>query len=539
MDKTHFMSYQILARKYRPSSFNQVVGHKGILRALKNALDQNYLHHAYLLTGSRGVGKTSLARLLAKCLNCVIKVSSTPCGSCENCLSIQTNQSIDLIEIDAASRTRVEDIQGILENIQYKPITGRYKIYLIDEVHMLSRHSFNALLKTLEEPPPHIIFTLATTEPKRLPQTVLTRCLRLHLRNLSTQEIVQQLITILEKENIPYETAALEKIAHNALGSLRDALNLLEPVLLYEDTRQVTLSSVQALFGYISEAHLWALIDAIHTGNSDQLIQVIENISTQSIDFLQILDDLIELLYQIALTQQKTTYDQALSISDQMKHFSTKMQPEQVQLYYQIALMGKKDLLYTPNARIGFEMTLLRMLAFKPRAYQAPRKNVDVVTNSTTQAINQISDFKNPNTSIQHDSQTALLPEWPVLIQQLSLTGFLKSLAINCAVKSVSIDEINLLLDPQHKVLYSKEREKMLQERVNQHLGRTIKLRIYIQDMELTTPALLEKEQQECQQHTAYQAILKNQGVQSILKHFDATIQPESIYFKKQDNYEH
>lgn len=292
------MSYQVLARKYRPQRFDQMMGHAGTRRALVNALEQNKLHHTYLLTGSRGVGKTSLARLLAKCLNCVEKVTSTPCESCSSCLAIQKNQFVDLIEVDAASRTRIEDIQSLLENVQYKPTLGRYKVYLIDEVHMLSMHSFNALLKTLEEPPAHIIFILATTDPHRVPDTVISRCIHFPLKNLAIEEIAQQLAKILDQEKIKYDLVALRKIAKSAKGSTRDALSLLEPVILHNTTNQVTLQDVQAIFGYIDETDQWSLITAIHNGKAEPLLQLIQAIATQSIDFEQVLDDLIETFYQ-------------------------------------------------------------------------------------------------------------------------------------------------------------------------------------------------------------------------------------------------
>jgi DNA polymerase-3 subunit gamma/tau len=510
------MSYQVLARKYRPQRFDQIVGHIGTCSALINALEQQKLHHAYLLTGTRGVGKTSLGRLLAKCLNCEEKVTSTPCESCGNCLAIQNNQFADLIEVDAASRTRVEDIQGLLENIQYKPILGRYKIYLIDEVHMLSMHSFSALLKTLEEPPTHVIFLLATTDPQKIPENIISRCVQFPLKKLAIEEITRQLINILDQEKIEYEVIALEKIAKSAKGSVRDALSLLEPVILHGETHQATLKDVQAILGYIDEADQWALIAAIHHGQVGSLRQLIQAIAVQSIDFEQILNDLLETFYQIALTQQITAIPESKidQVAPQIVIFAKQIHPEQVQLYYQIALLGKKDLSLAPTPQLGFEMTLLRMMAFKPLDRQAIIQTQDITDSS------------------------ALSLDWPILVQQLPLTGFLKSLALHCSLEGFDSHEVFLLLDPKQKLLYSQEREVLLQDILSQHLKKKIKLRIRIGSTTQITPAALEEEKTHRQQESIYQEILKDPGIKAIQEAFDATIQSETIYVNPRKSYE-
>jgi len=500
------MSYQVLARKYRPQRFEQMIGHTGTRRALINALEEKKLHHTYLLTGTRGVGKTSLARLLAKCLSCEEKVTSTPCESCPCCIAIQKNQFIDLIEVDAASRTRVEDTQNLLENIQYKPILGRYKIYLIDEVHMLSTHSFNALLKTLEEPPTHVIFLLATTDPQKVPDTIISRCLHFSLKSLSVQEITQQLIHILDQEKIKkYDLKALEKVAKLAKGSVRDALSLLEPVILH-GKGEITLKSVEALFGYIDETDQWALILAIYKGELSTLKKLTQSIVTQSIDFEKMMDALLEAFYKIAWIQQNKINNPPENdyIPSEIIDLSQKIKPEAVQLYYQIALMGKKDLSLAPTPQLGFEMTLLRMIAFTP-----------LTKDSVTQ------------TSITSSVSKSL--DWPILVKVLPLTGFLKSLALNCSIESYQSDEIILTLNPKQKVLYSPERETLLQKILSQHLKKDIKLHIHIGSTEKITPATLEAEKARQQQEAMYQSIVSNDNIKAIQKTFDATLQTEAI----------
>ena len=376
------MSYQVLARKWRPKTFSDVVGQEHIITALANGLKDNRLHHAYLFSGTRGVGKTSIARLFAKGLNCVHGVTATPCGECENCKAIEQGNFIDLIEIDAASRTKVEDTRELLDNVQYKPVVGRFKVYLIDEVHMLSRHSFNALLKTLEEPPEYVKFLLATTDPQKLPVTILSRCLQFHLKALDETQISQHLAHILTQENIPFEEPALVKLAKAAQGSIRDSLSLTDQAIAMGD-RQVTNSVVSNMLGLLDDNYSIDILYALHQGNGELLMRTLQRVADAAGDWDKLLGECAEKLHQIALMQllpQKS--------SDDNEHFSflaKHISPEDIQFFYQVIVSGRKDLSNAPNRRIGTEMTLLRALAFHPKFLTAvPKANTTITPPPST-----------------------------------------------------------------------------------------------------------------------------------------------------------
>ncbi|HHF4419108.1 TPA: DNA polymerase III subunit gamma/tau [Haemophilus influenzae] len=376
------MSYQVLARKWRPKTFADVVGQEHIITALANGLKDNRLHHAYLFSGTRGVGKTSIARLFAKGLNCVHGVTATPCGECENCKTIEQGNFIDLIEIDAASRTKVEDTRELLDNVQYKPVVGRFKVYLIDEVHMLSRHSFNALLKTLEEPPEYVKFLLATTDPQKLPVTILSRCLQFHLKALDETQISQHLAHILTQENIPFEEPALVKLAKAAQGSIRDSLSLTDQAIAMGD-RQVTNNVVSNMLGLLDDNYSVDILYALHQGNGELLMRTLQRVADAAGDWDKLLGECAEKLHQIALMQllpQKS--------SDNNEHFSflaKHISPENVQFFYQVIVSGRKDLSNAPNRRIGAEMTLLRALAFHPKFLTAvPKANTTITPPPST-----------------------------------------------------------------------------------------------------------------------------------------------------------
>lgn len=379
------MSYQVLARKWRPKTFADVVGQEHIITALANGLKDNRLHHAYLFSGTRGVGKTSIARLFAKGLNCVHGVTATPCGECENCKAIEQGNFIDLIEIDAASRTKVEDTRELLDNVQYKPVVGRFKVYLIDEVHMLSRHSFNALLKTLEEPPEYVKFLLATTDPQKLPVTILSRCLQFHLKALDEIQISQHLAHILTQENIPFEEPALVKLAKAAQGSIRDSLSLTDQAIAMGD-RQITNSVVSNMLGLLNDNYSIDILYALHQGNGELLMRTLQRVADAAGDWDKLLGECAEKLHQIALMQllpQKS--------SDDNEHFSflaKHISPEDVQFFYQVIVSGRKDLSNAPNRRIGTEMTLLRALAFHPKFLTAvPKANTTITPPASTPGV--------------------------------------------------------------------------------------------------------------------------------------------------------
>lgn len=360
------MSYQVLARKWRSRSFQELVGQSHVLQALVNALDQNRLHHAYLFTGTRGVGKTTIARILAKCLNCETGVSSTPCGQCAACHEIDEGRFVDLIEVDAASRTKVEDTRELLDNVQYAPTRGRFKVYLIDEVHMLSAHSFNALLKTLEEPPPHVKFLLATTDPQKLPVTILSRCLQFGLKNMTPELIVGHLENILTQEQLAYESAALWQLARAADGSMRDALSLTDQAIAFGNGR-VAEAEVSAMLGTIDQRQVLKMVQALATGRATSVLAAVGQLAEHAPDYRTVLDDMLAILHRVAIAQVvPEAVDNSQGDRESLIDLAGSMTAEDVQLFYQVGLVGKKDLPLAPEPRGGFEMALLRMLAFRP-----------------------------------------------------------------------------------------------------------------------------------------------------------------------------
>lgn len=395
------MSYQVLARKWRPQRFSEVVGQQHVLSALENSLREDRLHHAYLFSGTRGVGKTSIARLFAKGLNCEHGITAEPCGECANCKAIEEGHFIDLIEIDAASRTKVEDTRELLDNVQYKPTVGRFKVYLIDEVHMLSRHSFNALLKTLEEPPEYVKFLLATTDPQKLPITILSRCMQFHLRALEQSQIAKHLEFILNAESIPYETIAIEKLAKAAHGSIRDSLSLTDQAIAMSNAN-ITLDVVSQMLGLIDDNQPLELVQAIAQADGEKAMVIIEQIASKGVDWQQLLSDIAETLHKIAMLQLvKTT-----AIEETLIHFLAKqMPPEDVQFFYQLILNSKKELPFAPEQRAGVEMAILRALAFHPKQAEriatvvmpsvsaAPQPN-NTVANTQPKPQNQISQLR-------------------------------------------------------------------------------------------------------------------------------------------------
>ncbi len=377
------MSYQVLARKWRPKSFEELVGQKQTAKALINALESQRLHHAYLFTGTRGVGKTTIARILSKSLNCENGITSKPCGECSSCKEIDQGNFIDLMEIDAASKTKVEDTRELLDNVQYRPTRGRYKVYLIDEVHMLSGHSFNALLKTLEEPPPHVVFLLATTDPQKLPVTVLSRCLQFHLKRMEQPQIVEHLAMILVEEKIEFEKDALLPIAKGADGSMRDALSLLDQAIAFCGEKLETTSILEML-GSIDQSYCFQILAAIQQDDATNLMNVIQQMSQYSPDYFEVMSDWLSLLHTIAVAQATGN-----SEDEQIKELAQTISPADLQLYYQLSLQAKKDLPFAPHPRQGFEMALLRVLAFRPS--QTPTRPAKKKLTDASQEVNLVT----------------------------------------------------------------------------------------------------------------------------------------------------
>ena len=405
------MSYQVLARKWRPRTFREMVGQEHVLQALINALDHDRLHHAYLFTGTRGVGKTTIGRILAKCLNCETGVSSEPCNQCSACQEINEGRFVDLIEVDAASRTKVEDTRELLENVQYAPSRGRYKVYLIDEVHMLSNSSFNALLKTLEEPPPHVKFLLATTDPQKLPVTILSRCLQFNLKNMNPERIVNHLMYVLEKELVPFEEAALWQLARSADGSMRDALSLTDQSIAFGDGK-VTDADVRIMLGTIDQLLVYKVIDGLMTESAPAILKAVNELAEHAPDYSAALAELITTFHRIAIAQAlPEAIDNSQGDRQKIYDFAQSIATEDIQLYYQTALLGRRDLPLAPDPRSGFEMVLLRMLAFKPQGVvHLPKTSL---SGSVTHTEPEIATPPNPSADQQPMVESALQPTHP------------------------------------------------------------------------------------------------------------------------------
>ncbi|WP_051640762.1 DNA polymerase III subunit gamma/tau [Thiomicrorhabdus sp. Milos-T2] len=432
------MSYTVLARKWRPKNFAELVGQSHVMQALSNALDQQRLHHAYLFTGTRGVGKTTIARIFAKALNCQEGISSSPCGVCDTCRSIDEGRFIDLIEVDAASKTKVDDTREILDNVQFAPTQGRYKVYLIDEVHMLSKSSFNALLKTLEEPPEHVKFLLATTDPHKLPITVLSRCLQFNLMRLTQPQIQGHLAHILGQENIPFEDSALALIAKSADGSARDSLSLLDQAIAY-GAGEVMFEPVQTMLGLVDQQFGVAILQALANNDAQQIKNVIQQLASMGVDYQALLAQLIESLHAISYVQvfadNETT---TLLPAEIVKSFADNIEPERVQLLYQIALLTKQDMQLAPDIRIGFEMALMRMLAFQPAQSQSGQSK----TNESNVANKQAAQSPNSAAALNDESGLSPMDALASLATARSLVGK-KNTSINPETMSLSEDAQN------------------------------------------------------------------------------------------------
>ncbi|MFZ1388465.1 MAG: DNA polymerase III subunit gamma/tau [Thiolinea sp.] len=517
------MSYQVLARKWRPQNFQQMVGQSHVLRALLTALDANRLHHAYLFTGTRGVGKTTIARIFAKCLNCEKGVSATPCGVCNSCIEIAEGRHIDLLEVDAASRTKVEDTRDLLDNVQYAPTRGRYKIYLIDEVHMLSGHSFNALLKTLEEPPPHVKFLLATTDPQKLPVTVLSRCLQFNLKRMPLDMIGSHLAHVLNEEQIAFTASSLKLLAKAADGSMRDALSLTDQAIV-TGGGQISDESVQDMLGLLPSEHLYKLLQALAENDAAALMAAVEQMAQLTTDFTAAADGIIALLHQLAVAQLVPPhYDEANDLPVDL--FSA----ADLQLFYQMALYGRRDLPLNPDPRSGFEMMLLRMLAFRledaktaptlkkkltppseplpavrveqpiiaPLRSEAPKapnplplKPEPIITeppsvSSVVPSVNSpiklgpiSSDNQLSPKEIKPDliESTVNNNEWHELFSRLKLGGMAQQLAEHCLLKSIDDNLVCLLLDSGASNLQTSRTEEQLIEALSEALGQPVRV---------------------------------------------------------------
>lgn len=512
------MSYQVLARKWRPRAFENLVGQEHVLRVLTQALDRNRIHHAYLFAGTRGVGKTTLARIFAKCLNCEVALSSKPCGHCATCRAMDAGQFLDLYEIDAASRTKVEDTRELLENIAYPPVQGRYKVYLIDEVHMLSGHSFNALLKTLEEPPPQVVFLFATTEPKRLPITILSRCLQFHLRPIHPEQMLTQLQTICESEQVKWEPEALKQLMRAADGSLRDALSLLDQAIVYCQGN-LSYEELNQMLGFITPKEAGDLLKALASKDAPKLFALLAEIQKQAPDYQQVLSELILNLHQAAVYQVLQTQQPNELIQELARLFSA----EELQLYYQIALLGQKDLPLSPTPAQGFEMLMLRMLAFKPIMGEKVQAPVTVTTKKNETMAAPVL----PAQAERHASVN-----WRDLLPQLGLTGLAQALALNCKLESIDDQGVKLCLAQGYKPMMNPKQIERLEQALSTHFARPLRVTIRITEEEVQTPAKQMEGEEKNRRMAALDAMQQSSGLQKIKTLFNATLDPQSLEVK-------
>jgi DNA polymerase-3 subunit gamma/tau len=547
------MSYLVLARKWRPRRFEELVGQDHVRRALTNSLDSGRIHHAFLFTGTRGVGKTTIARIFAKSLNCEKGVSSRPCGECGACRDIDAGRFVDLLEVDAASRTKVDDTRELLDNVQYAPARGRCKVYLIDEVHMLSAHSFNALLKTLEEPPPHVKFLLATTDPQKLPVTVLSRCLQFHLRRLPLAQIEERLAAIATAEGVEFEPAALKAIARSAEGSMRDALSLLDQVLAFGGGRAVE-SEVRALLGTLDRRHVESILDALAAADGGALMGCVAQLDERAPDYDQALGELASALQRMALLQalpglEGEDEEQDVTLARLAQQFT----PEDLQLLYQIAITARRDLDFAPDARGGFEMTLLRMLAFRPcpptglamlepaaqssersppskpaaksnepapRSKPAPQSQRAAPAAGVT-AVGLANGRSTPMASTSDD--------WAALVSSLGLASAVGALAQHCVLVGRDGGVVKLSLDASGEVYRRPQFEQQLAEALSRHFGEPVRLEIAMGPGDDLTPARQQARAAQERQQAAERAIESDANVRAMREIFGATVQPGSV----------
>ena len=571
------MSYQVLARKWRPQNFQELVGQEHVQRALVNALNDDRLHHAYLFTGTRGVGKTTIARIFSKSLNCETGITATPCGKCSTCTEIAEGRYVDLIEVDAASRTGVDDTRELLENVQYAPTRGRYKVYLIDEVHMFSKSSFNALLKTLEEPPPHVKFLLATTDPQKLPVTILSRCLQFNLKRLPVSLIISHLQHVLTAEKVEHSLTALQLIAEAADGSMRDALSLLDQALAFGGG-SVQEQEVRDMLGSVSRDKVLGLLKAVLQRDATQTMQAVATLAEFSPDFENVLAELLTLLHHMSLAKTvPEALDEFVSAREVLVKLSEQVSAEDLQLFYQIALIGRRDLPLSPDARNGFEMILLRMLAFRPAVVDTgsvaqtlaqpqtqtysqektqpqtfgqssaqnmkPKAQTEPVVNTVKDAIREtgVTEYAEPpakQAAAKTASGSAGSNDWREVVNALGLGGLVKQLAINCTMQQRDGNSILLHITSGHSNLINAKAKQRLQQALGEYFNIDAQLEIKIVNKNESggesghnneTPAQTTQRETDQRQQQAVAAINEDSFTQSLKENFNAEIIPGSV----------
>ncbi len=568
------MSYQVLARKWRPASFREMVGQEHVLQALVNALDHDRLHHAYLFTGTRGVGKTTVARILAKCLNCDTGVSSQPCGECASCMEIAEGRSVDLLEVDAASRTKVEDTRELLENVQYAPTRSRFKVYLIDEVHMLSGHSFNALLKTLEEPPPHVKFLLATTDPQKLPATILSRCLQFNLKNMLPEQIVGHLKHVLDEEMISYEEPALWLLGRAASGSMRDALSLTDQAIAFGSGKLIE-DDVRRMLGTVDMSFVYQLLEAVAADDPAALLGIVATMAEHAPDFEGSLDELIGLLHRVAVAQMvPDAVDNSWGDAERVTAIAGAITAEDVQLFYQMALNGKRDLPLAADPRSGFEMIMLRMVAFRPAAVIDPAVGpgdlAPVSGQSNTNGAGEVGtaaakkpqaaaeSAPNPagKTASQPRSQpqapeaaepsqegsspasvtasagalTDLVPErWAETLESVGLVGIVYNIASNCELRTAKEGELEFILDEAHATLFNDKHADRIRLALQNYCGEPVSVSISVGVVNRETPSARRARLADERQQAAVASIEHDPVLQQLMERFDGELDKGSI----------
>lgn len=545
------MSYQVLARKWRPRSFSTLVGQEHVVRALTHALTEQRLHHAYLFTGTRGVGKTTLARILAKSLNCESGISATPCGQCSACQEIDAGRFVDLLEVDAATNTRVDEMRQLLENAVYAPTRGRFKVYVIDEVHMLSNSAFNAMLKTLEEPPEHVKFILATTDPQKIPVTVLSRCLQFNLKQMPPQAITGHLSHILEAESVPFEAPALALLARSANGSMRDALSLLDQAIAH-GTGKVEESLVRDMLGTVDQDYLFTLLEAMAQGDVSAMLGVADLMTERSLSFDSALQDLAAMLTRLQVAQlapaaiAEDTPDRSRLLA-----LAGAIDAQTVQLAYQISVHGRHELPMAPDPHAGFVMTLLRLHAFAPRqpgegpspgkALAAPRAQAPAVKATPSRisvpaqaaeapVVQPVATPAETLPAAQAAAADSEAPgDWQTILDSLQLSGMARALAQHCELLKLGGEVVQLRLPPAHRHLIMKAAQDRLQQALGEYCGRPLQLQIEVAEVSTLTPAAILQQEREERQDRAVAAIEQDPFVREVIDIFDATLIESSI----------
>ena len=507
------MSYQVLARKWRPRDFGSLVGQEHVVRALRHALEQKRLHHAYLFTGTRGVGKTTLARILAKCLNCETGITPQPCGKCSACLEIDGGRFVDLLEVDAATNTKVDEMRQLLETAQYAPTRGRFKVYVIDEVHMLSTSAFNAMLKTLEEPPEHMKFILATTDPQKIPVTVLSRCLQFNLKQMPPAAIVSHLQKLLAEEKIEFEAEALPFIARAAAGSMRDALSLLDQAIAHGGGK-VAARGVSEMLGAIDQSYLVRLLECVAEEDAPGAVAIADEMQSRSLSFDAALADLASLLLRMALAQSVPDALEDFPERTRIEALAGRLDAESVQLYYQIALQGREDLPLAPDEHAGFVMTALRMLAFRPEGAADPlpaQKPLAAKANPVAK----------PGAAVSND--------WPQLVQQLAVTGAARELARNAELRRQENGVFDLVVPKAKAYLAGRNYVDQLKAALDQHLGSPVRVNVSVGEVAGATATAMEASEREAKRAEAVKSVQSDGFVQDLVNIFDAKVVDSSI----------